>query len=147
MANFTYNVAKAAFFKGDIDFDADDIRVVPVMENTTCDTENDGIATFADFATDDEFDGSGYSSGGIALASEAATQDDTDDEGVFDAADVSGLSYSDGSRDIVGVVLIKFQSTLGGSLPIAFIDTGGFPVAGSNFTGIAWNAEGILNLN
>lgn len=146
MAHVKYNVAKEALLKGTIDFSSDDIRVVPVMSNTTCDTENDGIATCANFTTLDEFDGSSYTSGGIALTSEAVAIDAANDRAEFDAADVTGLSYGDGTRQIAGLLLIKFVTALSSSIPIAYIDSGGFPVDGSNFGAIAWNQEGILQV-
>ena len=45
------------------------------MTNTTDDTERGGIGTFSEFTTD-EFDGSGFAAGGLALDSHAVTEDD-----------------------------------------------------------------------
>lgn len=146
MAHVKYHVAKEAFLKGTIDLSTDDIRAALVMTGTTCDTENDGIATCANFTTADEFDGVGYTSGGVALTGEAVAIDTTNDRAEFDAADVTGLSYANGTRQIAGILLIKFNTTFADSMPIAYIDSGGFPVNGASLGSIVWNQEGVLQL-
>lgn len=147
MAHVKYNSAKTRFLNGGIDLDADDIRVLLLMSNTTCDTENDGISTVGDFTTLDNFDGTGYTAAsGIALASEAVVTDDANDRAEFDAADVTGLSLGDGTRQIQGLLLIKFVTDVNSSYPIVYINSGGFPVNGSNLSGITWNSQGILQL-
>ena len=60
MASLIYNEFKRANMAGEIDLNADDIRVALVMTNTTVDTENDGMVNVDDFATLDECDGANY---------------------------------------------------------------------------------------
>jgi hypothetical protein len=149
MANFVYTQAKAELLKGTIDFDApDDIRALLVMTNTTADTEEDKTS-FLGFTTLDEFDGSGYSSPGVALTSEAVSVDTVNNRGEFDADDAAFGALGAGTRDIAAVIVYKFITDLNSSLPIAYIDTvsGGttfpFTANGSTVT-IQWNAEGII---
>lgn len=145
MANFVYNEAKRAILAGEVDLDLpDDIRVLLVMTNTTADTEDD-TNTFAGFTTLDEFDGSGYTSGGVALTGEAISEDVTNNRAEFDANDAAFGALGAGTRQVQAAIVYKFITALSSSLPIAYIDTGGFPFTanGSTVT-IQWNVEGIL---
>ena len=148
MANFVYTQAAAELLKGTLDFDLpNDIRVFLAMTNTTCDTERD-VTTNAGFTTLDEFDGSGYTAGGGAngtLANEAVNVDTGNDRGEFDADDITFSSIGAGTRAIQGCIVYKFISNFNGSLPIAWIEDGGFPFTanGGNLI-IAWNTQGII---
>jgi hypothetical protein len=145
VANFVYNEAKEELLKGSIDFSSDDIRFIFVMTNTTCDTENDGISTFADFTTIDDFDGTGYTAGGTALAGEAVTKDDANDRGEFDANDIELPTVGAGTRAIQALVILKFITNLNASMPLVYIDTSGFPhTPNGGDLKVAFNAEGIL---
>jgi len=143
MANFVYTVAKAELLKGTLDFDApNDFRVLLVMTNTTADTEAD-VATVSAFTTLDEYDGANYAR--KELASDTVTKDDANDRGEYDAADITWTALGAGTRNAQAAVLIKHVTDDTDSIPIAYIDTGGFPFAGNggNVT-IQWPAEGIL---
>lgn len=146
MANFVYNEAKRALAAGEINWASSDIRVILVMTNTTADTEDD-TNTVTGFTTLDEFDGSGYSSGGVALTGEALNEDSANNRAEADANDAAFGALGNGTRQIQAAVVIKWNTTLGGSMPIAYIDTGGFPLnpGGASIT-IQWNAEGILQI-
>lgn len=151
MANQVFNEFKRAVLAGEVDLDAagDDIRVSWHMTNTTIDTENDGIATNNDFTTPDEFDGSGYSTPGDALANEAVNKDDANDRAEFDADNYTKTSVSAGTRDVQGLLVYKFVTNWISSLPICWIDQGTnlpFTPNGGDIT-IQWNAEGILQLS
>lgn len=92
-----------------------------------------------------EVTGTGYTAGGAALANKAVTADNTDNEGVFDADD---LTWSTATITARAAVLYKSRggaSSADELLP--YIDFGADKTStAGNFT-IAWNAEGILNLN
>lgn len=143
--SFVYTEAKRALLAGELDLDANDIRYIYVMTNTTADTQED-VTTIGAFTTLDEFDGSGYTAGvGIALTGEAVAADNTNNRGEFDANDSTVTGAGAGSRNIQGLLLLKFVTNLSSSLPIALIDTGGFPFNGNGGDITAqWNAEGIL---
>jgi hypothetical protein len=144
MANFVYNHAKHLALTGALDLSTADVRVILVMTNTTADTEDDPT-TVAGFTTLDEFDGSGYSSGGVALTGEAVAKDAGNNRSEFDATDATFTAIGAGTRDVQAALAIVWGGSLGASIPLAFIDTGGFPFTanGSNVV-IQWNAEGIL---
>ena len=140
MANFVYTKAKANLLSGDIDLDADDIRVMLVTSTTTADTEED--TTFIDqFATLGEFTDGSYSR--KALAGEVVNTDNTNNRGEFDADDVTWSSLTGDTAQ--AAVVFKFVTNDAASIPICYIDTGGFPFTanGGDLT-LSWNVEGIL---
>lgn len=120
-----------------------DVRVALLMTNTTADTENDAIDFVTNFTTLDECDATGYAR--QALTSEAAAEDDTNDRGEFDAADVvfSGLS-GDATRDIQGALLYQHVTDDTDSPVIAFIDFAADVTSAATQITIPWDAEGIL---
>lgn len=144
MANFAYTNFKRGLMAGEFDLASDDIRVLLVMTNTTADTEKD-VATFGDFTTLDEFDGANYTSLGIALTGEAVTADDANDRGEFDAVDVDFPALGPGTRQIQAGIAYKFVTDLASSIPLAYIDSGGFPLTGiGGNVLVTWNEQGIL---
>lgn len=147
MTSFIYNEAKKQLATGGIDFSSADIRVLLVMTNTTADTEDD-VNTFAGFTTLDELDGSGYSSGGSALSGEAVNEDASNNRAEFDATDLTFSSIGVGTRQVQAAIVYKFITDLNSSIPIAYIDTGGFPfwTNGGNIS-FTWNAEGIIQIS
>lgn len=144
MASLVYNEFKRANAAGEIDLNADDIRIALVMTNTTVDTENDGITTVSGFTTLDEMDGANYAR--AALANEAVNKDDGNDRAEFDADDVTFSLLGNGTREVQGALVYKHVTNDADSIPIAFIEfaTTQNP-GGSDFT-IQWDAEGILQL-
>lgn len=91
-----------------------------------------------------EISGTGYTAGGATLGSQTYTLDTTDNESVFDAADVTWSSASFTAR---GAVIYKSTGVASTSPLIAFIDfTTDRVVDGGTFT-ITFAAEGIVNIS
>jgi hypothetical protein len=132
-----------SFFKhimnGGIDLDTDTIKV---MLLTSTHTSNVDTQEFIDDVSANEVSGTGYTAGGATLANKAVTQDDTDNEGVFDADDVTWSTSTITARY---AVYYKDTGTPATS-PIIHIEdfTTDKISSGGNFT-IQHNAEGILN--
>jgi hypothetical protein len=126
---------------GSIDLDTDTIHVALV---TSSYTPNQDSHDFFDDVEANEVSGTGYTAGGAALANKAVTADNTDNEGVFDADDVTW-----GSSTIVAAGAVLYKKRGGASSAdenICYIDFGSDKSSSAgNFT-IAWAAEGILNL-
>jgi hypothetical protein len=142
-ASHGFQYAYGEYLAADIDLVADDIRIVPLMTNTTVDTERDAKDMVSDFTTLDEFDGSGYSTGGQALDSQAVNIDDANDRAEFDAED-EAATLGAGTRSIQGNLLIKFDTNLNNSVPLHWIEYASNKTPdGSTFT-VVFNAEGIL---
>lgn len=143
MASQVYNEAKRGIAAGEIDLNADDMRIRLLMTNTTADTENDAIVNIADFTTLDTFDGANYVD--KALASEAVNKDDANDRAEFDADDLTWTALGAGTRSIAGALLYKYvDGTDANDLVVAWIEFSATP-DGNNFQ-LNWNAEGILQL-
>jgi hypothetical protein len=144
MASKVFNEFKRASAAGEIDLNADDIRVALLMSNTTADTANDGIS-FVSGLTLDECDGANYVR--KALASETVTKDDTNDRAEFDAVDVTWSALGNGTRAVQGLLVYKHVTNDADSIPICWVE---FSVnqnpGGSDFT-VTWNAEGIIQLS
>lgn len=145
MASFIYNEAKKQFASGGINLTTADIRVILVMTNTTADTEDD-VNTISGFSTLDEMDGANYARG--ALSGEAVNEDATNNRAEFDATDYTFSSLGAGTRQVQAAVIYAHVTNDADSIPIAYIDTGGFPfTANGGDVVIQWNAEGIIQFS
>ena len=141
MASLIYNSFKRDVMNGSIDLDTDTIKVMLVTSsyapNVDTHTKRSDVTN--------EVTGTGYSAGGSALANKTVTADTVDDEGVFDADD---LSWSSSTITARAAVLYKSR---GGARTadevICYVDFGSdISSTGGTFT-ITWNSEGIINLN
>lgn len=143
MASFVYTPAKSKLLSGDLDLNLHDIRVLLCMTNTTADTDQDA-AVITDITTLDEFDGANYVI--IALANEAVNTDAANNRAEFDADDISWTALGAGTRQAAGMLVKRHvDGTAANDIPIAWIDTGGFPfTANGGDVNVGWNAEGIL---
>lgn len=141
MADVLFNSFKRDIMNGSIDLDTDTIKVMLV---TSSYTPNQDTHTKRSDITD-EVAGTGYVAGGAALANKTVTVDNTDNEGVFDADD---LSWSTATITARGAVLYKSR---GGAASadelLCYFDFGADKTSTAGTFLITWNAEGILNLN
>lgn len=142
-ASHGFQFAYGEYLNADTDLVSGDVRIVPCMTNTTCDTQRDAIDQYSDFTTPDEFDGSGYSTGGQALDNQAVNIDDANDRAEFDADD-EAATLGAGTRSIQGNLLIEFISTLNGSLPLHWIEYSANKTPDGSLFTVVFNAEGIL---
>jgi hypothetical protein len=144
-ASHGFQYAYGQYWTKQVSLSADDIRIVPCMTNTTADTERDAKDAVSDFTTLDEFDGSGYSTGGQALDNQAVNIDDANDRAEFDA-DNEAATLSAGTRSIQGNLLISFITDLNSSLPLHWVEYASSKTPdGSTFT-VTFDAEGILQM-
>jgi len=146
MANHTKNQAKYELLTGALNFLTADIRLLLCMTNTTADTDMDAN-TIGAFATLDECDAPGYTAGGVALTGETVAEDAAGNRAYFDANDASFANLAAGTRQIQGMLLYRFVTSVAASTPLAWIDTPGFPFWGNGSTvNVQWNANGILQV-
>ena len=135
-----YNSYKLNCLDGAIDLENDTIKVALCTSSYTPDIDSHG---FFDDITN-EVAGTGYTAGGQALAGKTTTQDNTNDEGNFDATDTTWSTSTITAR--YGV-LYKDTGTLATSPLICYIDFGEDKISsGGDFT-LQWNADGIINLS
>lgn len=153
------NATKVDFFSANIDLTSggDTVRVALYNDTTAFTFDPDTHAHVSDIldggTTAEEFGGSGGT--GYArktLANQAVTQDDADDEGVFDADDLSWSALD--VETIQGVIIYQQvggdDTTPGDDAVLAVLDdsgTGDLPLV-TNGSGVdlSFAAEGILNL-
>lgn len=143
MASQVYNEGKRGLLAGEIDLNADDIRIALVMANSTAGSQNDGIVNLDDFTTLDRCDSTGYSD--AQLANETVTKDDPSDEARFDADDVTFTALnSDASRNIIGVLVYKFVTNDADSVVICFLEYATAKTADDSDFVVKFHADGIL---
>lgn len=139
MASVFYNGFKLKIQNGSIDMDTDTIKCALV---TSTYSPNIDTHVFWSDVTN-EVSGTGYTAGGATLASVTVTQDNTNDRGVVDAADVTWSTATITAR---AAVLYKSTGTASTSPLICYIDFGSDQTSsGGNFV-IQWNASGIFAL-
>ncbi len=146
MASFMYTNAKELLLKGDLDFDeaGNDMRIVLVMTNTTADTEKDKALMNA-FTTLDEDDGANHAR--KARGNQVVAQDDPNLRGEFSFDAITWTALGVGTRQIQGAILYKHVTNDADSIPIAWIDSGGFPFWGNGSDVVLTpNAEGLLQV-
>lgn len=140
MASVVYNSFKRDIMNGGINLASDTIHVALVT--STYSPNIDTHDNFDDITN--EVSGTGYTAGGGELDNKAVTVDTTDDEGVWDADDETWANSTITAR---GAVIYKNTGTGSTSKLICYIDFGADKISSAgNFT-IAWNSEGIINLN
>lgn len=125
---------------GSIDLDTDTIKVALCTSSYT--PNIDSHDNFDDITN--EVSGTGYTAGGVALANKAVTVDNTDDEGVFDADDVSWTTSSFTYRY---AIIYKEGASAATSPLIGYIDFSTDQTVTNGTATIPWLSEGILNLN
>lgn len=106
-------------------------------------TPNQDSHDFFDDITNEISPSGTYSSGGVTLTV-TTSQDNTDDEGVFDATDVSITGATITARY---AVIYKSTGTASTSPLICLIDFGSNQTSTAGTFAITFAAEGILNLN
>jgi hypothetical protein len=136
LSEFKYRLGLAQ-----INMETDDIRVALVMTNTTCGSENVGIATVSAYTTLDECNGANYvrkalQNKGARKAADGSVQ--------YYADNVTWTALGAGTRSVAGVLVFKNVTNDADSIPADYLP---FPAPvvldGNNFT-ITWAPEGYL---
>ena len=140
MADVIYNSFKQKIMDGSIDLDTDTIKVALVTSAYT--VSQDDHEDYADITN--EVSGTGYTAEGATLASKTVTKDNTDNECVFDAADVTWAGSTITAR---GAIVYKDSGTAATSWFICYFDFGADKTSTAGDFKITWNAEGILNIS
>lgn len=144
--SFAFTRAKRNLMKGDIDFDVDVFKIILLMTNNSLGTSGqEDAATVSAITTLDEHDGANAAR--KTVTSQAVAENTGSNRAEFTFDPVTWTALGNGTRQIAGYLLIKFVTNDADSIPIAYIDSGGFPVSpgGLNFT-ITPNANGVLQL-
>jgi len=137
-----YNSFKAKIMDGSIDLDTDNINVCLLDSGHT--PNIDTHTMYSDITANEIASATGYTTKGQSLASKPVAVDTTDDEGVFDAADVTWSTSTITARY---AVLFKNSGTNTTSPLIAYVDFAADKTSDNGDFVITWSSEGILNLN
>ena len=144
MANVIFNDFKEQLLKGTFNLHTGG-NTIKVMLVTSSYTPDQDAHDFINDVEANEVSGAGYTAGGQALTGQAVSQDNTDNEGVFDADNVTWSSSTITAR---GAVLYKVNGGASSADPvICYFDFGSDQISSSGDFTITWNAEGIVNLN
>lgn len=142
MAITFYNSYKKNVLDGTVDLVNDTIKMMLVTSSYTPNVDSDN---FIDDVSANEVSASGtYSAGGLTLGTKTTTQDDTDDEGVFDCADPSATSATITARY---AVFYKDTGTPGTSPLICYDDFSTDKSSSSGTFTYTVPTEGLINVN
>ena len=147
--SFVYTPAKTKIAKGLLNLQEAgvDLRAKLCMSNTTADTDQDA-ASLSAIGTLDEYNGSGYTE--ATLAAQTVNEDAANNRAELSVTSpISfGSTVGAGTRQAVGALLyVRVDGTAANDWPVAWIDTGGFPIDGGGGPfEIAVNAEGLLQV-
>lgn len=148
------NNTKAEYLKGNIDLENDQIRVALIDDTTAYTFDKDSHDHLSDVldggTTAQEMSGSGYSR--KSLTTKQVTVDDTDDEAVFDADDLTWSNLDAGTiqavvvyQQVGGDATTPADDVIIGVLDDTDLTKLPLPTNGSDVA-ITWPAEGIVNL-
>jgi hypothetical protein len=143
MADVIFNFFKYGLLKGTFGDLSAGGTVVKCMLVTSGYSPDQDAHDYIDDVGANEVSGTGYTAGGATLANKAVTQDNTDNEGVLDADDVSWTSSTITAR---GAILYKDTGTPATSPMICYFDFASDKSSTNGTFQIQWNTEGIINL-
>lgn len=135
-----YNSYKKNTLDGSIDLVNDTIKVALCTSSYT--PNIDSHSFFSDITNEVSASGT-YTAGGFTLGTKSVTQDNTNNEGVFDAADASATSATITARY---AIIYKSTGTAGTSPLIAYVDFGENISSIAGTFSILWNSAGIINV-
>lgn len=140
MASFVYNSFKKFLMEKSIDLINDTIKVALVSDSYTPDA--DGHVYFDDVSAY-EITGTNYTAGGETVTNKTTIQDNTDNEGVFDADDITWATASFTTR--YGVIY-KYNADPAAAPLIGCLDFSSNQSPAAQDFKVQWNSEGVLNL-
>ncbi len=135
------NKFKELLMEGGIDLTSDTVKVMLLTDSHTTDID---AHEYIDDVSANEVSGTGYTAGGATLASKTVTKDNTDDEGVFDAADIT---WSTSTLTARYAVVYKDTGDPATSPIFNIIDFGSNQISTAGDFTVQWGTEGILNVN
>jgi len=131
-----YNCFKDLVMEGRYSLLTDTVKVILVTGHTP---SIDDHTSYGQVSGNEE-SGTGYTAGGEALASKTCTQDNTNDRGAFDAANVTWTGLNVGTPSHA----IMYDDTDSGKVLIAYWEVT-TTTNGGDYT-LQWNAAGIMLL-
>ena len=142
ITNTFYNSYKAKLMNGaNINLASDTIKIALLSSSYTPDFDTHD---FFDDVTGELANGTGYTSGGNTLASPVVSQDNTDNEGVFDCADPT---WTFTAVKTFRYAVIYKSTGVAGTSPLIFLIDFGEDITTSAVFSLLLAAEGLININ
>ena len=140
---YLYNNFKEQVMEGEFNLASggDDIRVALVSGHSP---DIDTHTVYSDVSSDEYSTGSGYTVTGESLTSQDVTQDNTNDRGEFDAADLTWSSLGPLSPAVPSHA-VMYDFTHASDLLICYFVLGSTATNGGDYT-MQWGADGIVLL-
>ena len=123
-----------------VNWSSDTIKVALV---TSTYTPNQDTDEFWSTPVTNEVSGTGYTAGGVTLASKTLTYDTGTNETRFDAADISWTTASFTARY---AVVYKSTGTNSTSTLLGYVDFGADETVSAGTFSITWDATGVLKI-
>jgi hypothetical protein len=140
MASLVYNAYKDRVLEGGVNLLTDTIKGALLTSAYTPD--QDAHAFFNDVSAGQAV-GTGYTAGGQTLTGKTVTQDNTNNRGVFDAAD---LSWPTSTLTARYVAIYKDTGTAATSPLICLIDLGANQTSTASTFYVQFSADGVMYL-
>jgi hypothetical protein len=144
---FIYNNFKEQVMEGIFNLaSGGDTLQVTLHTSYTPDIDAQGVWADTGVSTTEYGSGSGYTAGGETLGSQDVTQDNTNDRGAFDGADVTWTSLGPLSPATPGHVILWDDTPTSPADPlIAYWELGTTATNGGDYT-LQWGTDGIILL-
>ena len=134
-----YNCYKDCVIEGRILYLTEAMNCALVTSTYTVDV--DAHTMFSNITN--EVVGTGYTANGATLGTKTSTQDNTNNRGVMDAADVTWTTSTMTAR---AAIIMQWTGTASTSELVCYIDFGADKSSSSSDFTISWHADGILYL-
>lgn len=141
MASKAYGQFLAKALNKEIDWDTDDIRV---SLHTATYVPNQDTHDYFDDVAATEVTGTGYTAGGVALATKTLTYDAATNVIVLDAADVSWASSTITAR--YAVIYDNSGATAATKPLLGYVDFGADQSSTNGTFAVTWDATGIFRI-
>lgn len=125
--SFVYTPAKVLLATAQLDLSSVDIRALLVMSSSSAAAETNA-PTIAFFSTLDEYDGASYAR--QMLTGIAVNEDDSNARAELMTNPITWPTLGAGTRQATAMILFRFVTDDSDSVPIAYVDDGGFPFDG-----------------
>lgn len=139
MASGVYNQFKTEIMKGTVNLTSDSLKAILLNNSHSFNADHDA---YADISANELASAGGYTQNTKTIGSPTVTVDDTDDEGVFDAADTAWTSASFSAYHMA-----IYDDTHASNINICSFDFGGIQTVTSGTFTVQYAAEGIININ
>jgi hypothetical protein len=143
MASGVYNILKSELMKKNPDLVNDTVWCALLDNSHSFSASSTVNDQWTDVSANEIAAGGGYSTNGTTLSNMAVTCDDVDNEGVWDADDVT---WSSSTITAYHAVLWDDTVTSPADMLICSIDFGGEKSSNNGDFTIQWDSEGIINI-